>query len=204
MFVFPYSAFSGQHNDQVSQRWASWFSGQDWQTAPKPAPNRAYQATLTPTFYTAPIASANVRDLVPDSDRPKTQGILASTTWFNGALSTETEVAVNQGATSGLPPHMSEPTHDATTRMMRLGIESSLGPVRYGMKSRNAGDAFYNGPDQDLKEVWSEWKEGTTTWRSAIGQRWNHVQANAGRTSVDQQYARHGCHGRSRPGPISI
>src|SRR5215216_5365261 len=97
MFVFPYSASSGQDHDQVSQRWASWFSGQDWQTAPKPAPNRAYQATLTPTFYTAPIAPANVRDLVPDSDRPKTQGILASTTWFNGALSTETEVAVNQG-----------------------------------------------------------------------------------------------------------
>src|SRR5215212_3818687 len=99
---FHVSASASEDNDQVSQRWASWFSGQDWQTAPKPTPNQAYQATLTPTFYTAPIAPANVRDLVPDRDRPKTQGILASTTWFNGAVSTETEVAVNQGATSGL------------------------------------------------------------------------------------------------------
>ena len=195
LLAFPYHVSATLDTDHMSQRWASWFSSQDLQMAPKPEPNTVNQTTLTQTVYTAPIAPASVRDLVPDSDRRSTRGILASTTWLKGAFSTETEVAANQDGTVGLPAHMTERTDDPSARMMRLRIASSLGPVRYGMKYRQAGDAFYNGFDQGLKEIWSEWKVGPMTWRSAIGQQWNHLQANAGRTALNSNTASMAFHG---------
>ncbi len=73
---------SGDHPGQISPRWSSWFSGQDLQVTPKPAATPVYQATFTPTFYIPPIAPANVRDLALETERPRTQGILASTTWL--------------------------------------------------------------------------------------------------------------------------
>jgi hypothetical protein len=173
---------------QVPPRWSSWFSAQELQTSTQPAETPVYQATITPTFYTPPIAPANVRDLSLDTNRPRTQGVLASTTWLKGAFATETEVATNQGGNS-IPGDTQD---DPANRMIRLGFTASSGPTRYSMTYRTAGQAFYNGPDQALREVWGEWKNGLTTIHSAIGQQWNNVDGDSTRTRLEQHYGRVG------------
>ncbi|MDE3040197.1 MAG: hypothetical protein KGJ82_06430 [Nitrospirota bacterium] len=177
-------------SDPLSPRWASVFSGQDWQRSPTPAATMGYQADLLPTFYAAPIAPASVRALALEPDRPRTQGLLASTTWLKGAFSTEAEVAANQGGTGGIQNAMPGQTDDPSTRMMRLGLRGSSGPIRYGVTYRHAGQAFYNQPDLTVKEVWGEWKEGVTTVTSAIGQQWNNVAVDPTRPRIEQQYGR--------------
>lgn len=168
-------------------------SDQDWVTSPKPAEGSGYQATLTPTFHTRPSPPASVRDLSHDLHPLRTEGMLASTTWLNGAFSTETEVATNHGETDDPAGRMhGGGANDPSTRMMRLGLTASSGSLRYGVRYRNAGQAFYHGSDQALKEFWSEWSQGITTLSSAFGQQWNNVAADPTRPRVDQNYGRVG------------
>src|SRR3954447_17771759 len=97
LILYPCKALADEAPpDRLSHRWASWFSGQDMQVTPKPAPTAPYQVTLAPTSYTAPITPANVRRLTQDGDGASTKGMLASTTWLKRSLSAETEVAANQ------------------------------------------------------------------------------------------------------------
>ena len=184
---------SGNEPDRISQRWASSFAGQEWQVRPKPVETSVYQASLTPTVDASPIAPASVRDLKLDTDRPHTQGILASTTWLKGAFSTETEFAANQGGAvdfrNGLPPDARD---DPSTRMVRLGVTGSTEFVRYGMTYRKAGQAFYQDSDQDLREAWGEWKNGAMAIRSTVGQLWNNVEDDPARARVEQSYNRVG------------
>ena len=134
---------SGNEPDRISQSWASWFAGQEWQVRPKPAETSVYQASLTPTVDASPVAPASVRDLTLDTDRPRTQGILASTTWLKGAFSTETEFAANQGGTVGFPNGLpADAGDDPSSGMMRLGVTGSTEFVRYGLRYRKAGQAF--------------------------------------------------------------
>lgn len=180
---------SGEGPDRISQRWASWFAGQEWQVRPKPAETSVYQASLTPTVDASPIAPASVRDLTLDTDRPRTQGILASTTWLKGAFSTETEFAANQGGTVGFPNGLpADAGDDPSTRMMRLGVTGSTEFVRYGLKYRKAGQAFYQESDQDLREAWGEWKNGAIAVRSAVGQQMNNVGGDPTRARVEESY----------------
>jgi len=179
---------SGEQPAQVPPRWSSWFSSQGLQTPAQSAETPVYQTNVTPTSYMPPVAPANVRDLSLDTERPRTQGVLASTTWLKGAFATETEVANNQGGHS-IPGDTQE---DPASRMMRLGLTTSSGPARYGMTYRTAGQAFYNGPDQALREVWGEWKNGMTTLRSAVGQQWNNVDGDPTRARLEQHYGRVG------------
>ena len=175
-------------SDQVSQRWSSWFSAQGLQASATPAETPVYRASVTPTSYVPPVAPANVRELARETDGPRTQGILASTTWLKGAFAAETEVVNNQGGNS-IPGD----THaDPTGRMMRLNLAATSGPARYGMTYRTAGEAFYNGPDQALREVWGEWKQGRTTLRTAVGQQWNNVAGDPSRARLEQNYSRVG------------
>ncbi|HEV2173495.1 MAG TPA: hypothetical protein VGR71_08010, partial [Nitrospira sp.] len=184
---------SGDEPDRISQRWPSSFAGHEWQISPKPPETSLYQASLTPTVYESPIAPASVRDLTLDADRPRTQGILASTTWLKGAFSTQTEVSANQGGSvdfrSGLPADAGD---DPSTRMMRLGVTGSTEFVRYGVTYRKAGQAFYQESDQDLREAWGEWKNGAIAVRSAVGQQWNNVEGDPTRARVEQSYNRVG------------
>jgi hypothetical protein len=158
-------------------------SGDEWQVSPKPAETSSHQAKLTPTVDGSPIAPANVRNLTPDTDQPRTQGILAATTWLKGAFSTETEVAANQGVSSG---------DDPSTRMMRFGVTGSTGLTHYGVTYRKAGQTFYQGSDQDMREVWGEWKNGAMAIRSTVGQQWNNVGNDPERPRVEQSYNRLG------------
>jgi hypothetical protein len=179
---------SEEQPDQIPPRWSSWFSAQGLETSAQPAQAPVYQATVTRTSYTPPIVPANVRDLSLDTNRPRSQGVLASTTWLNGAFMTETEMA-NDQRESSIPGDTQD---DPASRMMRIGLTTSSGPARYGMTYRRAGQAFYNGPDQDLREVWGEWKNGVTTFHSAIGQQWNNVDRDPTRSRLEQNYGRIG------------
>lgn len=179
---------SEEQPDRVSPRWASWFYAQEPQTTAQPAQAPVYQAHVTRTSYTPPVAPRNVRDLVIHTHRPRTQGVLASTTWLKGAFMTETEMADNQRENS-IPGDTRE---DPASRMMRIGLIASSGPSRYGVTYRRAGQAFDTGPDQDLKEVWGEWKNRSITFRSAMGQQWNNIDGDPTRSRLEQNYGRFG------------
>jgi len=178
-------------SDYVAQRWAGLFSDLPAQTDSKKATSPLFQTSLTPTFFAPPLASPRLRDLAPETDQPRTQGLLSSITWLKGTFVTETEVARSQGGADWLQSRIPGDTDgDASQRMVRLGLTGTAGSVRYGMLSRSAGQAFLNGPDQALREVWGEWKTGWTTLRSAIGEQWNNVAGDSTRSRLEQTYGR--------------
>jgi hypothetical protein len=181
----------GSVSDYVAQRWAGLFSDLAHLTDSKQATLPLYQISLTPTFVAPPLASPRLRDLAPETDQPRTQGLLSSTTWLNGTFVTETEVARSQGGADWLQSRIPGDTGgDASQRMVRLGLTGTAGSVRYGILSRSAGQAFLNGPDQARREVWGEWKTGWTTLRSAIGEQWNNVAGDSTRSRLEQTYGR--------------
>ena len=183
----------GLVSDYVSQHWAGLFSNQGPQGDSKQATPPLYQTTLTPTFFAPPVASPRLRDLAPETDQPRTQGLLSSTTWLNGTFITETEVARSLGGASWLQTRIPGDTRgDASHRMVRLGLTGTAASVRYGALYRSAEQAFLNGPDQAMREVWGEWKTGWTTLRSAIGQQWNNVAGDSTRSRLEQTYGRVG------------
>ena len=160
---------SDEQPDHVPPRWTSWFSAQRAQINPQPARVPVYQASLARTSYLPPVALANVRDLSPDTNRPRTQS-LTSTTWLNGALMTETEMANSQKGSS-IPKDTQD---DPASRMSRIGLNASSGLIRAG------------------REVWVEWKNGVTTIRSAPGQQWNNPGGDSVRSRLDQNYGQIG------------
>ena len=180
-------------SDYVAQRWAGLFSDRAPQTDSKQTTSPLYQTSLTATSFTPPVASPRLRDLVPETDRARTQGLLSSTTWLNGIFLTETEVAQNQGGAGWLQSKIPGDTPgDASQRMIRLGLTGTTGSIRYGMLSRSAGQTFFNGPDQARREVWGEWTSGWTTLRSSIGQQWDNVTKDSTRSRLEQAYGRVG------------
>lgn len=181
----------GSGSDDVAQRWAGLFSDPAPQPESKQATLPLYQISLTPTFFAPPLASPRLRDLAPETDQPRTQGLLSSITWLNGTFVTETEVARSLGGAGWLQSRIPGDTgSDASQRMVRLGLTGTAGSIRYGLLSRSAGQTFLNGPDQALREVWGEWKTGWTTLRSAIGEQWNNVAGDSTRARLEQTYER--------------
>jgi len=175
----------------VAQRWAGFFSDQGSQADSKQATAPLFQTSLAPTYFAPPLASPRLRDLAPETDQPRTQGLLFKTTWLNETYVTETEVAQSQGGAGWLQSRIPGDTRDdAAHRMVRFGLTGTAGSIRYGMLSRSSGQAFLNGPDQALREVWGEWKTGRTTLRSAIGEQWNNVAEDSTRARLEQTYRR--------------
>ena len=180
-------------SDYAAQRWSGLFSDLLPQTDSKQVAPALFSTSLTPTYFAPPLASPRLRDLAPETDQPRTQGLLSSTTWLNGTFVTETEVARSLGGAGWLQSRIPGDTgSDAAQRMVRLGLTGTAGSIRYGMVSRSAGQAFLNGPDQALREVWGEWKSGWTTLRSAIGEQWNNVGGDPTRSRLEQTYGRVG------------
>jgi hypothetical protein len=136
---------------------------------------------------------ASVRDLTRDLNPSRTEGLLASTTWFNGKFSTETELSSNYRNPDGLDGRVAgQSADDAAGRMMRLGLTASAGSLRYGVRYRSAGHDFHDASDQAYKEVWGELRQGQATLSSAFGQQWNNVAADPLRPRLAQQYRRLG------------
>ena len=73
-----------------------------------------------------------------------------------------------------------------------LSIEPEVANVRYSVIHHTLGQAAYNGPDQAKREVWEEWKNGSATVRSVIGQQWNNVEGDPTRPRVEQFYGQVG------------
>jgi hypothetical protein len=186
-------ANDGSTPDHVAQHWAELFLDSAPQVFSIQASTPLYQTHLTPTYYTPPVASSRLRDLVPETDRPRSQGLLSSTTWLKGTFVTEAEVARSLGGADWLHSKIPGDTHsDAAHRMVRLGLTGVAGSIRYGMRYRLAGQAFMSERDHAKREVWGEWKSGWTTLRSTIGQQWNNVAGESTRSRLKKTYGRVG------------
>jgi hypothetical protein len=151
-----------------------------WRENPTPSDTSAYEATLIPTVNGSPVTVPSVRNLPTEGIRPRTQGLLATTSWLKGAFATETELAVNQGSPQG---------EDPSAHMMRVGVTGSTNLLRYGMTYQTADEAFSQVGGQDQKEAWGEWKNGTMAIRSIVGQR-TRLDADAAGTRLEQRYNR--------------
>jgi hypothetical protein len=177
----------------TAQRWTGLFSDPDLQAQSKQATPSLYHTSLTVTSFTPPTASPRLRDLAPETNQARTQGFLSSTTWLNGILVTETEMAQNQGGAGWLQNRIPGDTSgDTSQRMIRLGLTGTAGSIRYGILSRSAGQAFLQVPDQTRREVWGEWTSGWTSFRSTFGQQWNNVIEDSTRPRLEQTYGKFG------------
>jgi hypothetical protein len=141
--------------------------------------------------FVAPAATTRLKDLVPDSARPRTEGLVASSTWLKGRFLTEGEVANN--STHELP-YVSriDRRDDPSKRMVRFALSGMIQQFRYGANYRSAGKAFFNTPDQTVRELWGEAQWGITKFRSVVGEMWNNVDLDPSQLRIEQRYSRFG------------
>ncbi|HET6675757.1 MAG TPA: hypothetical protein VFG71_10475 [Nitrospiraceae bacterium] len=141
--------------------------------------------------FVAPTGPTRLKDLVPDSERPRTKGLVAASTWLKGQFFTEGEVANNS---SDHIPGVSriDQREDASKRLVRFALSGTLQQFRYGANYRSAGRAFFNSPDQTVRELWGEVQWGVTKFRSVVGEMWNNVDLDPSQPRVEQRYSRIG------------
>lgn len=152
-----------------------------------PVMHTSFQATS----FAPPTTSNRLKDLVPDSDRPQTKGVGAASTWLKGQLTTEGEVANNATNDAGMSSRIDQ-RDDGSKRMVRMALAGTNGPFRYGINYRSAGKAFFNSPDQTVREMWGEWGLGIAKLRSSAGQTWNNVDLDPARSRIQQSFNRLG------------
>ncbi len=73
-----------------------------------------------------------------------------------------------------------------------MALTGNNGPFRYGITYRSAGKAFFNSPDQTVREMWGEWGVGIAKLRSSSGQTWNNVDLDSARSRIQQSFNRIG------------
>ncbi|OQW33072.1 MAG: hypothetical protein A4E19_06930 [Nitrospira sp. SG-bin1] len=150
------------------------------------------RTTFTSHVQYPSVVSPRFRDLTPEAVRPQIEHLQAMTTWFEGKLATEAEIAYSPtGMTWPMSPIVPTRT-DGSARMFRIGLIASEGSLRYGVTFRQAGRGFLLSPDRATREVWGEWKNGWVTFRNAVGQTWNNVEAEITRSRLEQTYGRVG------------
>jgi hypothetical protein len=121
----------GSLSDDAAPRWSGLFSDLASQSDSKQIAFPLFQTSLTPTFFAPPAASPRLRDLAPETEQPRTQGLLSSTTWLNGIVVTEAEVAQSLGGAGWLQSRIPGDTRgDAAQRMVRLGLTGTAGSIR--------------------------------------------------------------------------
>lgn len=152
-----------------------------------PVLHTSFQATS----FAPPATSTRLRDLVPDSERPQTKGVGANSSWLKGQVTAEGEVANNAINDTGITSRIDQ-RDDEAKRMVRMALTGTNGPVRYGINYRSAGKAFFNSPDQTVREMWAEWGLGTAKLRSSSGQTWNNVDLDPNRARIQQNVNRIG------------
>ncbi len=152
-----------------------------------PVLHTSFQATS----FAPPSTSTRLKDLVPDSDRPQTKGVGAASSWLKGQLTAEGEVANNATNDAGMSSRIDQ-RDDGSRRMVRMALTGNNGPFRYGIKYRSAGKAFFNSPDQTVREMWGEWGVGIAKLRSSSGQTWNNVDLDPARSRIEQSFNRIG------------
>lgn len=163
-----------------------------WATRPH-ASAEVLHVTFASNVIVPSLPTSRLRDLAPESGRPRIEQLLATTTLFNGKLATEAEVAHSQtGATWMTPSMLGNARTDTSARMFRIGLTGSEGSLRYGFTFRHAGQGFLLIPDRASREVWGEWKTGWVTFRKAVGQTWNNVEGESTQSRLEQTYGRVG------------
>ena len=141
--------------------------------------------------FVAPAQAGRLRDLVPDSDRPRTQGLVAASTWLKGQFTTEGEVANNSSHELPMVSRIDR-REEAAGRMVRFALNGAHEQFRYGANYRSAGRAFFNTPDQTVREIWGEVRWGRTKLRSTVGEMWNNVDLDPSQARIEQRYSRIG------------
>jgi hypothetical protein len=141
--------------------------------------------------FVAPAGPMRLRDLVPDSERPRTKGMVASSSWFKGQFFTEGEVANNSSHELPVVSRIDQ-REDSSKRMVRFALSGTIQQLRYGANYRSAGKAFFNTPDQTVRELWGEAQWGITKFRSVVGEMWNNVDLDPSLSRTEQRYSRIG------------
>ena len=142
--------------------------------------------------FVAPGGTTRLKDLVPDSERPRTEGFVASSTWLKGQFTTEGEVANNSTTNEWSAVSRIDRREDSSTRMVRFALSGMAQQFRYGANYRSAGKAFFNTPDQTVRELWGEAQWGITRFRSVVGEMWNNVDLDPSLSRTEQRYSRIG------------
>ena len=157
------------------------------------APAEVFHTTFASNVMFPSVPISRLRDLTLDSERPRIEQLVATTTLFSGRLSTEAEVAQSQRRATWLTPLVMGSTRtDVSARMFRIGLTGSEGSFRYGLIFRQAGQDFLLTPDRANRELWGEWRTGWVTVRNSIGQTWNNVEGESTRSRLEQTYGRVG------------
>ncbi len=60
------------------------------------------------------------------------------------------------------------------------------------MNYRSAGRAFFNSPDQTVREIWGEVNWRAVKLRSSVGEMWNNVDLDPTQARIEQRYSRIG------------
>ncbi|WP_455244341.1 hypothetical protein [Petrachloros mirabilis] len=156
-------------------------------------PHPIFETHLRSTTSAAPAAAQRLRDLVPETEYRRSNGLLANTTWFNGAFSTDAEIATAQGGKSWLAATIPGDTryHDSD-RMVRFGLTRKDDGFSYGIRYRHAGQAYLQTPDQEDRELWGEWREGWINVKSSIGNRLNNVDGDPTKPRLERTYGQIG------------
>jgi hypothetical protein len=139
--------------------------------------------SLRPTVFTSPVAGQRLKDATSDYAVVRSKGLNASSSWFDGKLKADTEVAFLDGRQ---PSWGAQP--DSDWRMWRMSVNGIEGALHYGVSSRSAGKAYSENPDQSLREVWAEYPLGPARLRSAVGQTWNNVSGEPTVPRFSQTY----------------
>ena len=141
--------------------------------------------------YALPAATARLKDLVPDSEHPRMRGLIAASSWLEGQFMTEGEVANNSSHELPVKSRIDR-REDSSSRMVRFALTGSNSQFRYGVNYRSAGRAFFNSPDQTIREMFGEVNWGAAKLRSSIGEMWNNVDLDPTQARIEQRYGRIG------------
>lgn len=195
LLVCPFTAYAQelQQSDLLLQRiqFADTARASGASSIPFSIASPVLHTSFQSTSFAPPSTSTRLKDLVPDSDRPQTKGVVAASTWFKGQFATEGEVANNATNDAGISSRIDQ-REDGTKRMVRMALTGTNGQFRYGINYRSAGKAFFNSPDQTVREMWGEWGGGIAKLRSSAGQTWNNVDLDPARARIQQSFNRIG------------
>lgn len=154
---------------------------------------RGVRRIVTSQIHQPSIVIPPLPASISNAEHPRIDRLSGITTWFNGKLGTEAEVAYSPTEVSRpIPSTLGNTQTDASAHMFRIGLTGSEGSLRYGATFRRAGQGFLLSPDRASREIWSEWKSGWMTFRNALGQSWNNVEGESTRSRLEQMYGRVG------------
>ena len=152
-------------------------------------PRPLFETSFSSTSSAAPTTVSRLRDLVPDSERRRSTGLLSKTSWFNGAVLTEGEISTAQGGKDWLTTKIpGDTSHHESDQMVRFGLTRTDDYFSYGFRYRRAGQGYIQAQDQEDREIWGQWRRGWTSLHTSIGNRLNNVDGDPLRPYMERSY----------------